>query len=210
LEKCPCCEAALVSSAEAPRLVAPAREGDLYCADCEWLVGREAVSYGDPDHRIICPKHEDDIPAAERLPVEHTVGISTHLLDSEELLETFGEEGIPKPLQLVWTLVLKASGEPEYRDIPLAELVLNPEDPWDLEELAAMLEGHGVSNVTRYPTVGWAEIRLMRTGPEGMLIHGPTVMSGYVAYVRYVDQLRDWRIWRIGDFLDAAELPTDL
>jgi hypothetical protein len=197
----------LEPSANAPGLVGPPREGDLYCPECTILIARGTLDAG-PHQSVICPKHEPAHHESERLEPSDRLGV-TQLpdLDQADVTEYFDEGGPSRPFLLVFTLIMKAKGNPESVDLPLESLVMPPLEGWDLVELATMVEGHGIGSRTRYPAPGWAEIRIMRTPVDGMVVHGPTLVSGFSAYVKFIEELNDWRIYRIGPQVDPAALP---
>lgn len=191
---CPCC------GADLEPLGTAGRSGDFFCGVCQIAVSREALDAGG-EMLLPCPVHEE-VPDAERDPIAERPSI-VGAGDEGDVTQFFDEGGPSRPFQVVMSFVQGVlSGE----DVRLGNLVMAPYEQWDLDVLRDMLEGHGVASRTRYPTPGWAEIRLVETA-EPVVVTGPTVVMGYSVYVKFIEELNDWRIYRIGSQVDPSTLP---
>jgi len=205
---CPCCGGVLLPVEEVPDRIAAPRSGDRFCAHCSWLIAREALQAEGEWRPFTCPSHEPVHPSERVTESVHHHGIGPLPDEPDDDPSKYFDEGGPsRPYQLVAALVWKAQGEPEYADIPLEELLMPPIEQWDMQQLAEILEGHGISSRTRYPVPGWAELRLIDTGGEALVIQGPTVVRGYSAYVKFIEELNDWRVFRIGPQVNPETLP---
>lgn len=119
------------------------------------------------------------------------------------------------PWFLAFQLIAEARGASDLVYSNLEDLVTPASrDHWDLEKLAAMVDGCGPLPRTEYLTPEWARITIVRrpdwpnAGYQGPLASDrATVVVGY-AYVRFLDGLGQWGVHAVSDLeLKLDDLP---
>lgn len=127
-------------------------------------------------------------------------------LDDAALAEFLDEGVYSRPQEVVWGLVLKAHGDPQWVNVPLRDLV-TPKSllSWNLQEVARSLPGFGMASRTRYLSPTFAKVPFIDTGGEAIVIEEVTPVHAFAFYVQYLEEINDWRIHS----LDRPDIPLD-
>lgn len=119
----------------------------------------------------------------------------------DDLSEFFEADGgiPPRPFAVAVSFLFKALGVDDYSDLPLEDLVTAESlANWDLDEVAASIQGFGVATHTRYLSPSWALVVLPRA-EKFKVFDQPETVEAWGLFVRFEEHLNDWRVHALTD-----------